>query len=348
MTRIAAPTATARSVAASYSIRPGWVALVVVAAVSLVVGDIPRPYQYAPLVVSVLLLGLPHGAVDHLVIARQRGEPLAVRWLALVGGIYLVFGAAYGIIWVVWPVGAFVFFILLTWFHWGQGELYPLLDLVGASYLRARSQQVLTVIVRGGAPMLVPLIAFPGEYEYVAGTLVGLFDEGAATSLGPLFEPRARLAVAALYGTALLLTVGLSYLRTAEREPWLVDAGELLLLTAFFLAVPPILAIGVYFCFWHSLRHVVRTVLLHDDSASALDRQQVQMPTWQFARDAAPMTAGALALLGLLYLLVPRTPGGTADLVGLYLVLIAMLTLPHVVVVTWLDREQAVWAVGDG
>jgi hypothetical protein len=41
---------------------------------------------------------------------------------------------------------------------------------------------------------------------------------------------------------------------------------------------------------------------------------------------------------------VPRAPTGTADLVGLYLVLIAVLTLPHVVIVTWLDREQGVWS----
>jgi len=339
----AVPSATARRVAASYSIRPGWVALGLVAVVSALVGDIPRQYQFAPLVVSVLLVGLPHGAVDHLVIARERGESLSVRWLALVGGIYLLFGVAYGLVWFAFPVVAFALFILLTWFHWGQGELYPLFDIVGASYLRAPGQRALTVLVRGGAPMLVPLVAFPAEYEFVAGTLIGLFDAGAAEALGPVFEPRARLAVGAVYGTALFATVALGFYRTSERGPWLTDAGEMLLLTAFFLTVPPILAIGVYFCFWHSLRHVVRAVLLHDDSASALDRWQVGRATRRFARDAAPMTAGALALLGLLYLVVPRTPAGTAELVALYLVLIAVLTLPHVVIVTWLDREQGIW-----
>jgi len=341
---IAVPSATARRVASSYSIRPGWLVLALVGVVSLLVGEIPRTYQYAPLVVSVLLLGLPHGAVDHLVIARQRGESLSARWLGIVGGLYLLFGVAYGLVWFVAPVAAFVFFILLTWFHWGQGELYPLLDIVGASYLRAPSQQALSVLVRGGAPMLVPLVAFPSEYEFVAGTLVGLFDAGAAAALDPLFEPRARLAVGALYGTAVLATIALGYVRADQREPWLIDAGEVALLTAFFLTVPPILAVGVYFCFWHSLRHVVRTVLVHDDSATALDRRQVWRATRRFAVDAAPMTAGALVLLGVLYLLVPRAPTGTADLVGLYLVLIAVLTLPHVVIVTWLDREQGVWS----
>jgi Brp/Blh family beta-carotene 15,15'-monooxygenase len=342
-TRIAVPSARAREVAATYSIRPGWVVLAAVAVVAVAVGEIPLTYQYAPLVVSVLALGLPHGAVDHLLIARQRGEGLTVRWLGIVAGIYLVFGAAYGLVWFQFPVAAFVFFILLTWFHWGQGELYPLLDIVGAEYLRAPSQQALTVVVRGGAPMAVPLVAFPDQYEFVATSLVGLFDPAAAEALAPAFTTEARAAVGVVYGLAVAATIGLGWVRTGSRDPWLVDTGEMLGLTAFFLLVPPILAVGVYFCFWHSLRHIVRTVLVHDDSAAAVDRGKIGAVAGQFAKDAAPMTAGALALLGVLYLLVPRAPGELSELVALYLVLIAVLTLPHVVIVSWLDREQAVF-----
>ncbi|MXR51091.1 beta-carotene 15,15'-dioxygenase, Brp/Blh family [Halovenus sp. WSH3] len=337
------PSVRARRVAAAYSIRPGWLALVAAAVVAVAVGEIPLSYQYAPLVVSAVLLGLPHGAVDHLVIARQRGEGLTVRWLALVAGIYAVFGVAYGLVWFRWPVAAFVFFILMTWFHWGQGELYPLLNIVGATYLRAPSQQALTVLVRGGAPMAVPLVAFPDQYEFVATSLIGLFDPGAAAALAPLFEPGPRTAVGVVYGTAVVVTILLGYVRAGQRQPWLVDAGEMVLLSVFFLVVPPILAVGVYFCFWHSLRHIIRTVMLHDRSTTALDRADIAPVARQFARDAAPMTAGALVFLGLLYLLVPREPGDLSGLVALYLVLIAVLTLPHVVIVSWLDREQSVF-----
>jgi Brp/Blh family beta-carotene 15,15'-monooxygenase len=333
----------ARHVATTHSTRPGWVALVLVGVIAVAVGEIPLAYQYAPLAVSVLVLGLPHGAVDHLVIARQRGEGVTARWLAVVAGIYLVFGVAYGLVWFVWPVAGFVFFILMTWFHWGQGELYPLLDLVGAEYLRAPSQRLLTVLVRGGAPMVVPLVAFPGQYEFVATSLIGLFDPGVAATLAPVFETGSRLAVGTAYGAAVVLTALLGYRRADERGPWLVDSGEMVLLSGFFLLVPPILAIGIYFCFWHSLRHVVRTVLLHDGSATALDRRNGTAVARQFATDAAPMTAGALVFLGLLYVLVPRAPGELSGLVALYLVLIAVLTLPHVVIVSWLDREQGVF-----
>lgn len=332
-----------RQVAASYSVRPGWVALAVVGLFSVLVGEIPLTYQYLPLVVSVVLIGLPHGAVDHLVLPRQREESLSVRWLAVVGGIYLLFGLAYGLVWFQFPVAAFVFFICLTWFHWGQGELYPLIELLDAAYVREPIQQLLTIVVRGGAPMVLPLVAFPHQYEFVAASLIGLFDPATATALTPLFESGTRLAVAAIYGTVAVVTILRGSALATNREAWLVDAGEVIGLSLFFLVVPPVLAIGVYFCFWHSLRHVIRTVLVHDRSVAAVERRQLSTVAWQFAHDATPMTAGALALLGSLFVLVPESPGGTPELVALYLVLIAVLTLPHAVIVSWLDREQAIY-----
>ncbi|MEF8813072.1 MAG: Brp/Blh family beta-carotene 15,15'-dioxygenase [Halovenus sp.] len=340
MSTITVPTGRVRQVATAYAIRPGWLALLVTIVAALALGELPLAYQYAPLLVSVVFIGLPHGAVDHLVMARHRGESLTRRWLALVGLIYLVLGGLYGLVWFLFPVAAFAFFIGLTWFHWGQGELYPLVEIVGSSYLRRPSQKALTVGVRGGAPMALPLVAFPEQYQFVATSLIGLFDAGAAGALAPLFEPTARAVVAGLYGVAALATVVLGFHGADEREPWLVDTGEIGLLTVYFLVVPPILAIGIYFCFWHSLRHVIRTVLLHDRSVGWLENGQLGATVRQFAWDAAPMTAGALLLLGGLYLLVPAAPQEVADLVGLYLALIAMLTLPHVAIVVWLDRAQ--------
>ncbi len=332
----------ARSTAKRWSFRPGWVTLVLVGVPFLFISDLPLTYQFVPLVASAIVLGMPHGAVDHLLLPRERGEGLSRDWMVFVGLIYLVFGVLYTLVWFVSPVGAFVFFILLTWFHWGQGELYPLVELVGAEYVRGRMQQILTVLARGGAPMLVPLIAFPEQYEFVATSLIGLFDAGAAAALSPVFEPTSRLLVAVLYGSLVGSTIISGYLQTDKRGPWMVDASELLLLTGFFLVVPPILAIGVYFCFWHSVRHIVSTTLLHDGSVHSFTTGQSTRVVTQFIRDAAPLTAVALSFMTLLYLLVPQTPTGLADLVALYLVLIAVLTLPHVVIVTILDRRQKI------
>ena len=62
----------------------------------------------------------------------------------------------------------------------------------------------------------------------------------------------------------------------------------------------------------------------------------------RFGTEAAPLTAVALALVAALWLAVPEPPTTLAGGAALYLVLIAVLTLPHVAVVTWMDRAQGV------
>ncbi|AFZ71506.1 Brp/Blh family beta-carotene 15,15'-dioxygenase [Natronobacterium gregoryi] len=315
--------------------------LVIVAAVD----SLPLVYQYLPLVATVVLFGLPHGAVDHLVLPRARNNPITARSLAFVGLLYLVVGASYAVVWFVAPAAAFALFILVTLFHWGQGDVYALLEFVDADHLETRASRVLALFVRGGLPMLVPLVAFPDQYAFVAETLIGLFDPAGAAALEPVFEPTARALVGVGFGVLVVLSLALGYYRADTLEPWLIDAGETLGLVAFFAVVPPILAIGLYFALWHSIRHILRTLLVDGPAIAALATGNDLAALGRFARDAAPLTAGALVVLGGLALLVPQTPATVPGVAALYLVCIAVLTLPHVVVVSLLDLEQRIWTV---
>lgn len=320
--------------------------LAVAAVATIAFGAPPLVYQYVPLALSVLVLGLPHGAVDHLVLPRARDDPVTPRSLAFVGVLYLLLGSAYALVWVLAPVAAFVLFVLVTLVHWGQGDVYALLEFVGADHLETRASRLLALLVRGGLPMLVPLVAFPAQYAFVAETIVELFDPAAATALEPLFEPAVRAAVAVGFGSliALSLLLGLGRTSPGERRPWLVDAAETLGLVGYFATVPPILAIGLYFCFWHSLRHVLRTMLVDPVASAALERGATRTAFRRFAGDAAPLTVAALGVLVGIWFVVPRTPATVPDVLAVYLVAIAVLTLPHVVVVTLLDREAGVWS----
>ena len=327
---------------------PGWVLLGAVTALGigravLAPGlSLPRSYQFLPLVASALVLGLPHGAVDHLTPARARSGRASLRDMGLVALLYAVLGGLYAAVWFVAPTGAFAFFILLTWLHWGQGEVHALGAIAAVDHLETPLQRGLTALARGSLPMLVPLVAFPGEYRFVAETLVGLFGG----SLGPLtavFTQTGRLAVATLIGGLLVATLALGYARADSVRGWAIDAGEVGLLVTFFGVVDPILAVGLYFNCWHALRHVGRLMALDPAATEALAAGRPGDALAQFSRDAVPLTAVSLLLLGGLAALVPTGPAGLADLVGLYLVLIAALTLPHVVVVSYLDRTQDVW-----
>jgi len=301
--------------------------------------SVPTEWRYLPLAVSVLLLGLPHGAVDWATLPRAVVGRLDARWVGLVLAVYAVAGGAYAAGWFLAPVAAAVAFVALTWVHWGQGELYPLVALLGADHLDTRWRRALTVVVRGGIPMLVPLIAFPGRYRTVVTSFVAPFGGRVPTWPGQT----AQLALAVGFAALTLATLAVGYRAATDRRTWTVDAGETALLWAFFFVVPPVLAVGVYFCVWHATRHVARVLALDPDATAALDRGKLAPAVGRFAREAALPTAGALALAWVLWTAAPDPAPTVEGVVAVYLVAVAVVTLPHVVVVTWLDRLQGYW-----
>jgi len=321
---------------------PSWLLLGVIAVAFAAGVTVSLRVQYGVLLASALVFGVPHGALDHLVPGRLRRGGTDRRSIAAVVGLYAVLGTGYALIWFVAPVAAFASFVLLTVIHWGQGDLHALLALADVDHLPTRRHRALTAAVRGGLPMLVPLVAFPERYRAVATDVVGLFASE-PTGLAPVFAPGTRLAVGLGVAAVAVATLSLGFFRACSRRGWAIDAAETGLLAGYFAVVPPVLAIGLYFTVWHSLRHVARLLADDAEAAAALRDGRIRPAVASFARDAAPATIGALALFAPLLWLVPRSPGDLAAYAGLYLVLIATLTLPHVAVVSWMDREQDVW-----
>ena len=333
--------ATARATLSWPVFRGPWLVLGALAAVNIAGVRVPEAWQYAPLVASVVLFGLPHGAIDYVALPRAVAGEVTVRLVAAVSAVYAVVGAGYALLWFVAPVAAAALFILVTWFHWGQGELYPLTGLAGADHLD-RPGRVATTVVRGGLPMLVPLLGFPGVYRDVVDSFVEPFG-GTADSVAWLFAADTRLTLGVGFGALTVVVLVRGYLAADRTTPWLVDAGETALLWVYFLVVPPVLAVGVYFCLWHAVRHIARAVGVDRRAADSLRAGRLWGALDRFTREALPLTAAALVIFAGLWVAVPVDPtlrGAT----GLYLVFIAVLTLPHVVVVLWMDRVQGIWS----
>jgi len=302
--------------------------------------SVPPRWRYAPLVVSVVAFGLPHGAVDWAALPRAATGRLDRRWLAVVGVVYLVAGGAYVVAWFLAPLAAAAAFLGLTWFHWGQGELHPLREVVGADHLDARRRRGLTLAVRGALPMGVPLLAFPERYRAVLDSFVAPF--GGTVPAWP-FATDARAALGAALGCLTLATLAVGYRAADHSRAWAVDAGETVLLWAYFLVVPPVFAVGLYFCCWHAPRHVARVLALDERAVAALEAGRLAAALGRFAREAAVPTLVALVGCGALWWAAPAPEPTLAGATGVYLVAVAVLTLPHVVVVTWLDRFDGYW-----
>jgi hypothetical protein len=213
---------------------------------------------FVPFAVSVPVLGLPHGAVDELV-PYWMGELDLYRSVGAVFALYFPLMAAYVLSWVAFPVPSLVFFLGLTVYHWGQGDLFHLLDR-GASHLRNRSEKALALVVRGSVPVLAPMLFFPDRYAEAAGFVAGSAGLSSLPSLGYVYAGMAALGLTLFYAAYLLVV-----------KDWnaglRLDLSELGVLWLGFALVPPVLSVGVYYIVWHSLRHSERLLDIQDVTA---------------------------------------------------------------------------------
>lgn len=277
---------------------------------------------------------------------RLRREPAKLKFLLYFFITYLALAGLYTILWFTAPAIAFLFFIVMTWFHWGQGDVYTLVTAIEDTHLRTTWQRGLTLLVRGGLPMLLPLLAFPEVYREVAHLLIQIFGPVEAASLTWAFTPHFRWITGGgfLFITLFNLSSGYYLARTApQRAAWQMDCFETVVLAFYFSIVPPILAIGLYFCLWHSVRHIIRLILIAPNAEKSLPEISWRQAFRSFIREAASLTVAALLLLTTLYFIVPQTPTDLPGLVALYLVLISALTFPHTLTVCWMDWRQGVW-----
>ena len=300
---------------------------------------------FVPLLVGMVFLGLPHGALDHLVPAR-----MGAAWgrrpgtLALFLAGYVGLAGAFLWLWTAAPAVAFVGFLVATVVHWGQGDVDFLERFLG----RRRAGpvgHVAAVVLRGALPVAVPVLV---QTEVAQGLFATAAVATGAVGGGGL--DLGAPAVAWGLGVALLALACVYLAGLGHAWPgWsgrAADVGELLLLVALFAWVPAYLGIGTYFIAWHSLRHLARLMLLRAAEARAVVSGDLRGPVLRLARDLVPTTLLALAFLVALTAWSGPRGDGLEGFVALYLVWISALTMPHLALVAWMDGATAHRAAG--
>jgi Brp/Blh family beta-carotene 15,15'-monooxygenase len=115
---------------------------------------------------------------------------------------------------------------------------------------------------------------------------------------------------------------------------------ETFLLLFLFYLTPPLLSVGTYFVAFHAWRHLLRLSALRDQ-LNPID----PIPRWthsvrQLLLLSIPLTLASLAFLGWIPpFLTSSFPQGQ-NWVGPYLILLAVLTLPHALLVGWIDKRN--------
>jgi beta-carotene 15,15'-dioxygenase len=261
------------------------------------------------LAVLVAVVGLPHGAADHR-FARPRLEPvLGMAWLPVFLAGYLAVAVAIACGWFVAPAATILVFFLASAWHFGQEE--PQLP-VGP-----RSLRPLLRFARGGLVIWVPLVCHNAEVREILGLV-------APSGSGPAIQHATSLLSACAWimlpiaAVAWVLQILVARERSGRmRRALLADNALVASLVALFALAGPLVSFPVYFCAWHSARGLRRL------------RRELGESWTELARSLAPLTVGAIVLIGLATWLVLGGSGWNDTLIRATFIGLSAVAVPH-------------------
>ncbi len=289
--------------------------------------------------VGMVALNLPHGGYEHFSNLRRRGLPFGARYVVL----YLGFVAGFIALFVLAPLPALAIAFGTAVAKGGHGDLRVMDAIVGSDHLVSRPQRALAAFVRGGAVMIVPAVFWTETFYAFTGYMLNVFG---GTLVGPAASnPEGFVTVlGAVYGVAVLAHLGGGLATGGASTSWLYDVLETSLLVAFFAFVPVVVAIGLYFPLWYSLRQSGRSIVVEKARPSRTEGVSVVM-AWGVLVVGALVTALVAALL---WVVAPNPLAGASLLPGavaFYTIFVCIIALPHVVVGEWLDFGRGIWHV---
>ena len=204
--------------------------------------------QLAVLSPLILLLGVPHGALDTVFVRQLTGIRSAAGW-SLFTIAYLAAAAAVVVLWWLAPGFFLGAFLLISVLHFSG-------DPEGRT-------PVLFRVLYGGAVIVCPLALHAEEVSQLFAALAG--------------ESAAQTTVAALHWAAWPWVAALGFASLAGAKQDLARSIELVSLTALLTFAPPLIGFTIFFCCMHSARHVLRT---RDYSSAGTLRHLLGIAGW--------------------------------------------------------------------
>ena len=272
--------------------------------------------QLAVLAVAVACFGLPHGALDLTLI--QGASSGSWRAVASAGLFYLL--AAGGILaaWLWAPVHTLFGFLMIALIHFGFGD---------TTELRG-PQRVLEVVARGGFSTIAPILFQPKTTLELFALLVGPGSVEPLNATTAFIMPGAGWLWAGSVGAAVFWRL------MARRRGWLQATAELVLTTAVFAVLHPLVAFLLYFNFVHSVRHLAELGAARFPGAASHALRWLLHASW-------PLTVATLALAVLGAVLFGSTRTLNENLIRTVFWTLSALTVPHMILVAWWHGQGA-------
>ena len=261
------------------------------------------------LAIIALAIGIPHGAIDHLITIPRDSTKRFVGFIV----IYTLIAIAAALAIAQWNLIGFQLVVLMSALHFGFGDAAYANESQAAADKTGYSNFLLTsyAIPAGFLPVVLPLtdkrtLEVLQELNPALVNWAGTFTEILRNST---------LAVAVFSILILVITKNSSL------------ALDLLLLLALSFFAPPLVAFAVYFGLWHAIRHTARLV---PKLPSAMQKVSSSTPLLVFFTAVIP---GLYAIAGIFLLGIFFVARGTTDVssdfLWIILVIIWALTVPH-------------------
>ena len=282
---------------------------------SQVLGENSMQWQVVIAIVA-LAIGIPHGALDHLV-TLPKSRPIV---MACFIAIYVLVAIVAVVAILNFNVVGFVFVLVMSAVHFGIGDAAFISELDRMRPVAVRLPRAIYALSAGSIPVLIPLVnsASTDALAQVNPSLIN-WHQGYDQEILTVVITIACISIARLI------------VRKRIR-----DAADIGLLLALALLTPPLIAFALYFGCWHAMRHTARLTLSLETSQRAYVAGNTRSA---FLRAVIP---GIPALVGTFFIaaiLAIRGQEFNDDFFWMALVVVWALTVPHMAVTAKLDRN---------
>ena len=264
-----------------------------------------------------LAIGIPHGALDHLVTLPRS----SFKKMALFIALYVTVAVIAVIALLTWNVVGFILVLVMSAVHFGIGDAAFISEIDRRSEEKKRFQKYLYATAAGTLPVVIPLVSdkSTSALEQVNPALVD-WHQGLNNDL--------------LLWVMLITAFALLRLVQRRRDG---EAIDLVLLYLLAVTAPPLVAFAVYFGCWHAMRHTARLTLTLPSSQAAFAQGSAGKAFMRAVLPGTPALVGTFVVAALIVIL--RGDSLDDQFLWVSLVVVWALTVPHMAVTARLDRK---------
>ena len=259
--------------------------------------------------VIALAIGIPHGAIDHLITIPRDSNKRIIGFIA----VYTLIAVIAALAIAQWNLVGFQLVVLMSALHFGFG------DSAYANESQAAASK------NGYSNLILASYAIPAGFLPVTLPLTDKRTLDALQELNPTLINWAGSFTELLRNSTLAIAMFSILLLIVTSKYSL--ALDLVLLLALSFFAPPLIAFAVYFGFWHAIRHTARLV---PKLPSAVKKIKAGNPLSGFFAAVVP---GLYAILGIfvigIFFVAKGTTDVSSDFLWIILVIIWALTVPH-------------------